>query len=79
MNLEIGQIDAAAHLWKTTIQINPDYLLGYYYLANFYIHTKNDPDSAMIYVKQLQQRGETVLPELLNAIETHPLYLKKNQ
>jgi protein O-mannosyl-transferase len=79
MNLETGQIDAAAHLWKTTIQINPDYLLGYYYLANFYIHTKNDPDSAMIYVRELQQRGETVLPELLNAIETHPLYLKKNQ
>jgi Tfp pilus assembly protein PilF len=79
MNLEIGQIDTAVRLWKTAVQINPDFLLGYYYLANFYIHTKNNPDSAMVYVRELQQRGETVLPELLNAIQTHPLYLKKHR
>jgi protein O-mannosyl-transferase len=78
MKLEIGQIDAAVHLWKTAVQINPDFLLGYYYLANCYIHAKNDPDSAMVFVRELQRRGETVLPELLNAIEIHPLYLKKH-
>jgi protein O-mannosyl-transferase len=77
LNIEIGQIDAAVRLWKTASQINPDYLPGYYYLANCYLHAKNDPDSAMVYVKELQRRGEIVPPELLHAIETHPLYLKK--
>jgi protein O-mannosyl-transferase len=78
MQIEINQIDAAVHLWKTAVQINPDFLLGYYYLANCYIHAKNDPDSAMIYVRELQRRGETVIPELVNAIESHPLYLKNH-
>jgi len=78
MNINIGQIDAAVHLWKIAVQINPDFLLGYYYLANCYIHAKNDPDSAMIYVRELQRRGETVIPELLRAIENHPLYIKKH-
>jgi len=78
MNIEIGQMDIAIHLWKTAIQINPDFLLGYYDLANCYIHAKNDPDSALVYVRELQRRGETVLPQLLKAIESHPLYLKKH-
>ncbi|RPI05312.1 MAG: hypothetical protein EHM64_07040 [Ignavibacteriae bacterium] len=76
LNLELGRVDAAVQLWKTTIQINPDFLLGYYYLANCYVRTKNDPDSAMIYVRELQKRGEPVLPDLLKAIESHPLYKK---
>ena len=78
MNIEIGQIDAAVHLWKTMVGISPDFLIGYYYLANCYLHSKNDPDSALVYVRELQRRGETVLPELLKAIESHPLYLKKH-
>jgi hypothetical protein len=72
MCLEANRIDDAARLWKTSVLINPDFLLGYYYLANCYIHCKSDPDSAMIYVRELQRRGVAVLPELLRAIENHP-------
>jgi Tfp pilus assembly protein PilF len=74
MCLSAGRLDDAARLWKRSVMINPDFLLGYYYLANFYVHAKNDPDSAMIYAKQIQQRGVTVMPELLHAIQDNPLY-----
>jgi tetratricopeptide (TPR) repeat protein len=77
MCLNDGRVDDAARLWKTSVLVDPDFLLGYYYLANCYIHCKNDPDSAMIYVRQLQKRGVAVLPELLRAIENHPP--KKNR
>lgn len=72
MCLDANRVDDAARLWKTSVLINPDFLLGYYYLANCYIHCKNDPDSAMIFVRDLQRRGVEVLPELLRAIEDHP-------
>ena len=77
MCLDAGRADYASQLWKTSVTINPDYLLGYYYLANFYIHVKNDPDSAMMYAKQIQNRGETVMPDLLRAIQDNPLYGKR--
>ena len=79
MCMDAGRIDDAPRLWKTSVMINPNFILGYYYLANFYIHVKNDPDSAMIYAKQIQQRGVTVMPELLRAIQENPLYGKRKQ
>jgi hypothetical protein len=79
MCLDAGHPNAALTLWQTSVRINPDYIMGYYYLANYYVHVKNDPDSAMIYAKQIQDRGETVLPELLQAIQQNPLYGKKKQ
>jgi hypothetical protein len=69
MHLQEGSIDDAARLWKRAGSINPDFLLGYYYLANFYVHKKNEPDSATLFVRELQKRGVTVLPELIQAIE----------
>ena len=78
MKIDEGQTDTAVQLWKKAVQINPDFLVGYYYLANCYLRVKNDPDSAWVYVRELQQRGETVLPELLQAIETHPRFGKKH-
>jgi len=69
MCLQVGNIDNAAQLWKKAVYINPDFLLGYYYLANFYVHTKTDPDSAMIYVREIQRHGAIVMPELLESIE----------
>jgi protein O-mannosyl-transferase len=71
--------DDAARLWKRSVMINPDFLLGYYYLANYYVHVRNDPDSAMMYAKQIQQRGVAVMPELLRAIQENTLYGKRNQ
>jgi tetratricopeptide (TPR) repeat protein len=69
MCLQVGNIDDAAQLWKKAVYINPDFLLGYYYLANFYVRTKTDPDSAMIYVREIQRHGAIVMPELLESIE----------
>jgi len=77
MCLETGRLEDAARLWKQSVTLDPEFLLGYYYLANFYIHVKNDPDSAMMYAKQIQRRGVTVVPELLRAIQENPLYKKK--
>jgi protein O-mannosyl-transferase len=79
MCLEVHRLDDAARLWKRSVFLNPEFLLGYEYLANFYIYTKNDPDSAMIYARQIQQRGVEVMPELLRAIEENPLYGKRKQ
>ncbi len=79
MCLSAGRLDDAARLWKRSVMISPDFLLGYYYLANFYVHARNDPDSAMMYAKQIQQRGVTVMPELLHAIQDNPLYGKRKQ
>ncbi len=78
MCLDAGRVDDASRLWRTSVAINPNFLLGYYYLANLYIHVKNDPDSAMMYARQIQQRGVEVMPELLHAIQDNPLYGKKN-
>jgi len=77
MCLAAGKPDDARRLWKRSILINPDFLLGYYYLANYYIHVRDDPDSAMIYVREIQNHGVTVLPQLLHDIQTNPLYKKK--
>jgi Tfp pilus assembly protein PilF len=74
MCMDAGRIDDAPRLWKTSVRINPNFILGYYYLANFYLRVKNDPDSAMIYARQIQQRGVSVMPELLRAIQENPLY-----
>ena len=79
MCLTAGRPDDAGRLWKRSVMINPEFLLGYYYLANFYIHVKNDPDSAMLYAKEIQNRGVAVLPELLRAIQDNPLYGKRKQ
>ena len=79
MCLEAGKIDDASRLWKTSVVINPNFILGYYYLANFYIHVKNNPDSAMLYARKIQQRGVDVMPELLRAIQDNPLYGKRKQ
>ncbi|MDP2885024.1 MAG: hypothetical protein Q8P51_08405 [Ignavibacteria bacterium] len=76
MHLQEGHIDDAARLWKKAVLINPNFLLGYYFLANFYVHKKNEPDSAMLFVGELQKRGVTVLPELIHAIEQG--YQEKN-
>ncbi len=67
--LQTGNYDQAAKLWKTSVAIKPEFVLGYYYLANFYVHTKIDPDSAMIYVRKIQRQGVVVMPELLESIE----------
>jgi predicted Zn-dependent protease len=77
MCIDAGRIDDASRLWKTSVKINPNFILGYYYLANFYLRVKNDPDSAMTYAGQIQQRGVSVMPELLRAIQEHPLYGKR--
>ena len=74
MCLSAGRTDDASRLWKRSVMINPDFLLGYYYLANFYVHIKNEPDSAMMYAKQIQLRGVAVMPELLQAIQSNPRY-----
>jgi hypothetical protein len=79
MCLDVGRVDEASRIWRTSVMINPNFLLGYYYLANFYIHVKNDPDSAMIYARQIQQRGETVMPELLHAIEDNVSHGKRTR
>ena len=67
--LQTGAYDQAAQLWKTSVAINPEFILGYYYLANYYTHTKIDPDSAMIFVREIQNHGSVVMPELLEAID----------
>jgi tetratricopeptide (TPR) repeat protein len=67
--LQTGAYDQAAHLWKTSVAINPEFILGYYYLANYYVHTKIDPDSAMFFVREIQNHGSAVMPELLESIE----------
>ena len=69
MCLYAGNIDDAPLLWKRAVFINPDFLLGYYYLANFYVHTKMDADSAMIYVREIQRHGAIVMPELMESID----------
>ncbi len=74
--IEEGQPDEAVRLWKRSVALNPDFLVGYQYLATFYTYVRNDPDSAMIYVKQIQQRGGTVIPKLLHDIQENPLYGK---
>ena len=79
MCMKIGQNDKAARLWKQSVVINPEFIIGYEYLATFYAYVKNDPDSAMIYARQIQQHGSTVMPELLAAIMKNPLYGRKNQ
>jgi Tfp pilus assembly protein PilF len=76
MCLSAGRNDDAARLWKRSVMINPDFLLGYYYLANYYVHVRNEPDSAMMYAKQIQQHGVSVMPELLQAIQENPRYGK---
>jgi tetratricopeptide (TPR) repeat protein len=67
--LQTGNYDQAVQLWKTSVAINPEFILGYYYLTNFYVHTKTDPDSAMIYAREIQRHGAVVMPELLESIE----------
>jgi tetratricopeptide (TPR) repeat protein len=79
MCMSAGKNDDAARLWKRSVMINPDFLLGYYYLANFYVHVKNEPDSAMMYAKEIQRRGVAVMPELLHAIQDSLLAEKKNK
>ena len=79
MCLQVGKLDDAVRLWKRSVLLNPEFLPGYEYLTNFYLYTRNDPDSAMIYARQIQQRGVTVLPELLHDIQNHPLYGKRKQ
>ena len=74
MCLELGRVDKASRLWKASVKVNPNYIFGYYHLANFYIHVKNDPDSAMFYARQIQEHGATVMPELLREIQANPLY-----
>ena len=79
MCLEAGRPDDAARLWKRSVMINPDFLLGYYYLANYYVHVRNDPDSAMIYARHIQAHGVQVMPELMHAIQDNPLYGKSKK
>jgi hypothetical protein len=69
--IEEGHPDEALHLWKRTVALNPNLLVGYQYLATFYTYVRNKPDSAMFYVKQVQQRGGNVVPALLEAIQTN--------
>jgi tetratricopeptide (TPR) repeat protein len=69
MYLDMGLPDKAIRLWKTAVTVEPNFILGYYYLANAYVRIKNDPDSAMIYVREIQRHGDTVMPELLSAIK----------
>ncbi len=69
MCLEAGRIDDASRLWEAAVRINPGYILAYYYLANFYVQVKANPDSAMLYVRQMQFHGERVIPELLEKIQ----------
>jgi protein O-mannosyl-transferase len=76
MCLDLGKTDTAIKLFKTAVQINPEYILGYYYLINSYIYSKNDPDSAVVYAREIQKRGIAVMPELMQAIERHPMYRK---
>jgi hypothetical protein len=79
MCLSAGRNDDAARLWKRSVMINPHFLLGYYYLANFYVRVRNDPDSAMMYAKEIQRRGVAVMPELLRAMQDSLLSKKKNK
>jgi protein O-mannosyl-transferase len=69
MCLDAGWNDEALKIWKTSVAVNPGFILGYYYLANFYVHVKNDPDSAMIFVRQIELHGATVMPDLLKIIQ----------
>jgi Tfp pilus assembly protein PilF len=76
--IEEGQPYEALRLWKRTVALNPNFLVGYQYLATFYTYVRNNPDSAMIYVKQVQQRGGSVVPELLDAIQKNSKFGQRN-
>ncbi len=79
MCLDAGRPDEAANLWKRSVFLNPQFLVGYEYLVNYYIYTKNDPDSAMMYAREIQRQGVPVMPELLQAIESNPAYGKRRK
>jgi protein O-mannosyl-transferase len=79
MCLDAKRPDDAARLWKKAVFLNPNFLLGYEYLTNFYTYTRHDPDSAMMYARQIQQRGVSVLPELLHDIQENRLREKSRQ
>jgi tetratricopeptide (TPR) repeat protein len=72
--LQQGNEDKALQLWRESVSTNPDFIPGYYYLAYFYLQSKNDPDSAMVIALEIQSHGVKVMPELINAIEQHPKY-----
>ncbi len=72
--ITMGRNEDAERLWRTTIEMNPDYLLGYYYLANFYLRNRDDPNLAYSYVKKMEARGNKVMPELVLAITSHPKF-----
>ncbi len=71
MCLEQGRLDETERLWKKPVAIQPDYFLGYYLLANFFLLQRDDPDTATLYVREMEKRGIQVMPELLSAIAQH--------
>ena len=77
--LDVGRVDQTEILWKRTVEINPEFLLGYYYLANFYLHEKNEPMIALHYAEEIQKHGAEIMPELLKDIRSHPQFKQNNQ
>jgi Tfp pilus assembly protein PilF len=72
MCLEQGRLDDTERLWKKAVEINPDFILGHYLLANFFLHNRNDPGTATVYAQEIEQKGVRVMPELLSRIAYHP-------
>ncbi len=79
MCLDAGWVEKACTLWKTSVRVNPFFISGYDFLANVYLHQKDDPDSAMIYIREIQKHGGTVMPELLSEIQAKKLHGKNPQ
>ncbi len=69
--LSQGRLDDTEKLWKRTIAIHPDYIQGYYLLANFFLQQRSDTTTATFYIREIEKRGLTVMPELLNQIASY--------
>ena len=72
------RLDDAERLWKMTVAIDPDFIRGYYLLANFFLRQRDDPTTATYYVHEIERRGVPVMPELISDITSHPKYRVEN-
>ncbi|HWP81917.1 MAG TPA: tetratricopeptide repeat protein [Bacteroidota bacterium] len=72
MCLNQGRLEDAERLWRQTVAVNPDFILGYYLLANFSLLNRDDPETARLYTREIEKRGVRVMPELLSRIANHP-------
>jgi tetratricopeptide (TPR) repeat protein len=67
--IKTGNDEKALQVWKSSVDINPDFILGYYFLANYYVHTRPNSSLAMSYVNEIRNRGVEIMPQLLKDLE----------